>query len=151
MLSCRRRQITFEDFSLHSQTKFVCAGQVPFHAPSVSPCYHNQYSCTSPAIYMTWHSPSLTQAHRPYSQMAAALFSFCCCANQPTKPHLRASIFVNLAHSNEAWQANLHKNKRIMNWQPFMNKVYNYDVDVPKVKERNRNVRFFFSNLSSTL
>ena len=31
------------------------------------------------------------------------LFYFCCyCANQPTKPQLRARIIFNLAHDNEA-------------------------------------------------
>ena len=56
--------------------------------------------------------------------MAAALFLFCCRANQPTKPHIRARILFNLAHDNEAWKANLDKDKRMMNWQPFMNNVY---------------------------
>ena len=56
--------------------------------------------------------------------MAAVLFSRYYCANWPTKPHVRARILLNLAHDNEAWWPNLHKDKRIMNWQPFMNNVY---------------------------
>ena len=32
--------------------------------------------------------------------------------------------FFSIAHGNEACWANLHKDKRIMNWQPFMNKFY---------------------------
>ena len=56
--------------------------------------------------------------------MAAVLFLFCYCANWHTKSHVRARILFNLAHENEVWLANLHKDKRIMNWQPFMNNVY---------------------------
>ena len=33
-------------------------------------------------------------------------------------------ISFNLAHGNEAWWADFHKDKRIMNWQRFMNNVY---------------------------
>ena len=61
--------------------------------------------------------------------MAAVLFLICYCANQPTKPRPRARILFNLAHDNEAWLANLHKDKRIMNWQPFMNSVYDKPVE----------------------
>ena len=33
-------------------------------------------------------------------------------------------MLFSLAHDNEAWWANLLKDKGIMNWQPFMNNVY---------------------------
>ena len=49
---------------------------------------------------------------------------FCCLANEPTKPHIRARIFFSLAQDNEAWWANFHKDKKIVNWQPFMNNVH---------------------------
>ena len=56
--------------------------------------------------------------------MVPPLFQFCYCATQPTKPHSRARILFSLGHANEAWQANLHRDERIMNWQPFMNHVH---------------------------
>ena len=43
---------------------------------------------------------------------------------QISLPRLRARILFNLAHDNEAWLANLHEDKRIMNWQPFTHNVY---------------------------
>ena len=36
-------------------------------------------------------------------------------------------------YNNEAWQANLHKDKRIMNWQPFMNNIYAVYNKIAKV------------------
>ena len=33
-------------------------------------------------------------------------------------------ILLNFSHADEASEANLHKDKRIINWQPFMYSVY---------------------------
>ena len=66
--------------------------------------------------------------------MAAVLFLFCYCPNWPTKPHIRAKILLNLAHDNEVWQANFRKDKRLMNWQSFMNNVYWYERFKKQVK-----------------
>jgi len=54
------------------------------------------------------------------------LFHYCFVIVEICQPSLtEATILSNLAHSNEAsGTANLHKDKRIMNWQPFMNNVY---------------------------
>ena len=55
------------------------------------------------------------QARVPYSKMAAVLLLFCYCANEPTKPYIRPRILFIFAHDKEAWSANFHKDKRIMN------------------------------------
>ena len=43
---------------------------------------------------------------------------------QISLPSLTLEQEFNLGHDNEAWKANLNKDKRIMNWQPLLNKVY---------------------------
>lgn len=44
--------------------------------------------------------------------------------NEPTKPHIRARIFFSVAQNNEAWWYNFYKDKKIVNWQLFMNNVH---------------------------
>ena len=44
-------------------------------------------------------------------------------------------ILLNFSHADEATEANLHKDKRIINWQPFMHSVYNPDKKLNLVAE----------------
>ena len=37
---------------------------------------------------------------------------------------LRENVLLNFEFKNEATRANLQENKRMLNWQPFGNKVY---------------------------
>ena len=39
-------------------------------------------------------------------------------------PRSRQNILLNFKLKNEASRANLNKNKRILKWRPFWNKVY---------------------------
>ena len=43
-----------------------------------------------------------------------------------TLPRLEENILLNFEFTNEATRANLQVNKRILEWQPFWNKVYKW-------------------------
>ena len=62
--------------------------------------------------------------------MAAILVFFCLLENLPKLPRLRKNIPLNF--ENEATRANLQVSKRILQWWPFWNKVYNEAREVLK-------------------
>ena len=45
-------------------------------------------------------------------------------ANQTDQPHFCVKILLYFSHADEASEANQHKDKRIINWQPFLHSVY---------------------------
>ena len=75
--------------------------------------------------------------YTPYSKMAIIIFSVLLF---PCKLALVASFlnsrFKKYIPLNKATRANLQGNKRILKWQPFWNKAYNYRSLVQSVSIR---------------
>ena len=62
--------------------------------------------------------------HTAYYKRAAILVFFSLIANWPFWPRSRLNILLNFTFESETNRDNFLRNKRILKWRPFWNKVY---------------------------